>query len=100
MVNLSNINGFDWDDFNRDKNWQKHGVLWVECEEVFFNEPVLLYFDDKHSNEESRFYALGRTDNKRDLFIVFTLRNDKIRVISARDMNKKEKSQYEKYSKI
>ena len=100
MINFKNIYSFEWDEFNQNKNWLKHQVHWVECEEVFFNEPLLLYDDLKHSVEEKRFYVLGRTDNNRYVFIVFTIRNDKIRIISARDMNKKEKMNYEKYSKI
>jgi uncharacterized protein len=95
MVDLSQIAGFDWDENNREKNWGKHGVLASECEEVFFNLPLLLQPDTAHSQKEPRYYVLGHTVAGRRLFIVFTIREDQIRVISARDMSKKERSVYE-----
>jgi uncharacterized protein len=95
MIDLSTITGFDWDDSNREKNWDKHGVLASECEEVFFHLPLLLKPDPAHSQKEQRFYVLGQTVPGRRLFIAFTVRTDKIRVISARDMSKKERSIYE-----
>ncbi len=95
MIDLSQIVGFDWDQNNREKNWEKHGVLASECEEVFFNLPLLLQPDPAHSQKEPRYYVLGHTVAGRRLFIVFTIREDKIRVISARDMSKKERSVYE-----
>ena len=95
MIDLSHLTGFDWDENNRDKNWEKHQVLAGECEEVFFNLPLLLQSDDPHSQQEPRYYVLGRTIAGRRLFIAFTVREDKIRVISARDMSKKERSIYE-----
>jgi uncharacterized DUF497 family protein len=95
MIDLSVISGFDWDDNNREKNWDKHGVLASECEEVFFNLPLLLQPDPSHSQKETRYYVLGQTIIGRRLFIAFTIRGDKIRVISARDMSKKERSIYE-----
>ena len=94
-MDLSAITGFDWDDNNREKNWEKHGVLASECEEVFFNLPLLLQSDPTHSQKEPRDYVLGHTIAGRRLFIAFTIRGDKIRVISARDMSKKERSIYE-----
>ena len=95
MVDLSNLTGFDWDESNREKNWEKHGVLASECEEVFFNFPLLLQTDSTHSQNESRYYVLGHTTVGRRLFIAFTIREEKIRVISARDMSKKERKIYE-----
>ena len=86
--------GFDWDEFNINKNWERHLVHYTECEEIFFNEPLLVAFDEGHSQEEERYYALGQTNTNRKLFIVFTLRENKIRIISARDMNKKERKIY------
>ena len=86
--------GFDWDDANRDKNWQKHHVAWWECEEVFFNQPLYVSRDQRHSLAEERYYALGKTTNGRLLFVVFTRRRNKIRIISARDMHKKEQRIY------
>lgn len=93
---LQNCAGFEWDRWNLDKNWYKHKVSHLECEQVFFNCPLLLYEDIKHSENEIRIYVLGKTDWERKLFLVFTIRNDLIRVISARDMNKKEQAIYEK----
>jgi uncharacterized DUF497 family protein len=95
MVELSQLTGFDWDESNRDKNWEKHQVLTGECEEVFFSLPLLLQMDDAHSQKEPRYYALGHTIAGRRLFIAFTIRGDKIRVISARDMSRKERKIYE-----
>src|SRR3972149_1816227 len=95
MIDLSYVTGFDWDEDNREKNSKKHQVLAGECEEVFFNLPLLLEADPDHSQKEPRYYVLGHTIAGRRLFIVFTIREDKIRVISARDMSKKERSIYE-----
>ncbi len=94
---LENMQGFDWDEGNIDKNWEKHKVDFRECEEVFFNHPLLINFDKKHSSQkEKRYQALGKTDRGRKLFIAFTLRDNKIRIISARDQRKEEKQKYEK----
>ena len=95
MIDLSQITGFDWDENNREKNWEKHRVLAGECEEVFFNLPLLLQPDPAHSQEEPRYYVLGHTITGRWLFIAFTVRENRIRVISARDMSKKERKFYE-----
>jgi uncharacterized DUF497 family protein len=94
MGKLDNIAGFDWDAGNIDKNWNKHGVSNAECEEVFFNTPLLIRSDSSHSREEARYAAFGRTDADRPLFIVFLVRKNYIRVISARDMTDKELEVY------
>ena len=86
--------GFDWNEANTTKNWVKHQVTPSECEQVFFNQPLVVQVDLKHSESENRFYALGQTDLKRTLFIAFTVRKKLIRVISARDMNRKERRIY------
>jgi uncharacterized DUF497 family protein len=100
MLDLSEFRpkGFDWDRGNRDKSWKKHKVDYKECEQVFFNDTVKLFHDTKHSQKEERFVALGETDDGRKLCIIFTIRGEKIRVISARDMNRKERNYYEKKS--
>ena len=90
----ADFDGFEWDDGNRDKNLAKHGVSDAECEQVFFNRPMLVQPDDEHSELEARYYVLGRTDGNRRLFLVFTARGTKIRVISARDMTKRERRSY------
>lgn len=87
--------GFDWDKDNLLKNWEKHRVGFWECEEVFFNQPLLVVDDNRHSGEEQRFYVLGKTDAERHLFLAFTVRQKKIRVISARDMSRKERREYQ-----
>jgi hypothetical protein len=95
--NFSEIVGFDWDSGNIDKNWGKHRVAFWESEEIFFNRPLLLQSDDKHSGkDEVRYYALGKTNKNRLLFEAFTIRKNKIRIISARTMSKKEKIIYQK----
>jgi uncharacterized DUF497 family protein len=92
---LDKITGFDWDEGNREKNWEKHQVSTGECEEAFFNLPLLLQPDPAHSQKEPRYYVLGQTTEGRYLFIAYTLRNDRIRVVSARDMSRKERDIYE-----
>lgn len=87
--------GFEWDKGNSSKNLVRHGVSDSECEQIFFNQPFISGSDVRHSNEEPRHYALGRTDSGRRLFIVYTVRNRLIRVISARDMSRKEKRAFE-----
>ena len=91
--------GFQWDEGNVDKNWIRHRVLNNGCEEVFFNKPIILADDPKHSQEEKRYYVLGKTNVNRWLFVAFTIRKDLIRVISARDMNKKERNIYYEQTK-
>ena len=95
MFDFDSLVGFDWDEGNKQKNWEKHEVDYTECEEVFFNKPLLIDHDTNHSFQEQRYYVLGRTDIERTLFLVFTARNNKIRVISARDQSKKERKIYE-----
>jgi uncharacterized DUF497 family protein len=95
VSDLDRTEGFDWDAGNRDKNWQKHRVSIGECEEVFFNLPLFLQDSPGHSQIGPRFLALGQTNAGRLLFIVFTVRQNKIRVISARDMSQKERYLYE-----
>ena len=87
---FSGFSGFDWDSGNREKSWIQRKVAWWECEEVFFSQPLYVFPDTGHSLAEDRYYALGKTNGTRLLFIVFTRRKNKIRVISARDMHRKE----------
>jgi uncharacterized DUF497 family protein len=86
--------GFEWDDGNSEKNWVRHQVSRAECEEVFFNEPLAAALDEKHSEDETRYYVLGETDDGRRLFLAVTIREQRIRVISARDMNRREEKEY------
>jgi len=88
--------GFDWDDGNVEKNWELHRVTFWEAEEVFFNEPLVVRTDRQHSQTEPRFLALGQSDAGRLLFISFTVRHSLIRIISVRDMNRREARAYER----
>ena len=94
MISFGNIVGFQWDEGNARKN-DKHGVSRAEAEQVFLNAPLLVVADTAHSHEEQRFHALGVTDERRKLHITFTFRGPYLRVISARDMHRKERSVYE-----
>lgn len=86
---------FEWDKGNINKNFIKHNVTDKEAEEAFSSKPPLVSKDIKHSRLEKRLQALGVTDQGRLLFVSFTIRNEKVRIISARDMNKKEVKIYE-----
>jgi uncharacterized protein len=97
MIDLDQITGFDWDDGNSRKNADKHGVSQAEAESVFFNEPLIVAEDARHSEAERRLNALGRTAQNRLLHLTFTLRQNgtMVRVISAREMHRKERKAYE-----
>ena len=86
--------GFEWDEGNANKNLSTDRVSDGECEEVFFNTPLIGADDKMHSDSEKRYYVLGRTDQNRMLFVAFTIRRNQIRVISARDMNNRETRKY------
>ena len=88
------FSGFQWDRGNIDKNLIKHDVENWECEQLFFNRPLLVLDDPKHSASEKRWAAFGKTDKERFLMVIFTKRKNLIRVISARDMNKRERKFY------
>lgn len=93
-VSLPEFEGFNWDQGNLEKNWLSHEVTPQEAEQAFFNRPLVVADDLKHSLTEKRYFVLGQTDEDRPLFIAFTVRKRRIRVISARDMNRKEKKVY------
>ena len=93
---LAECTGFQWDDGNECKNWEKHEVSRTECEQIFFNQPLIIKRDSDHAKMEPRYYALGRTDFDRLLFAAFTVRKNLIRIISARDMTPSEKARYRK----
>ena len=98
MIEWTRVVGFDWDAGNSRKSADKHSVTQSEAEQAFFNQPLLVLEDDRHSFAEARFHALGHTNEDRRLHITFTLRRDAalIRVISARAMSARERSAYEK----
>lgn len=91
--------GFEWDKGNQEKNQIKHDVSTQEAEQIFFNRPLRLSEDQAHSQQETRYGALGRTNADRGLFVVFTIRGTKIRIISARDQNRGERRYYERTQK-
>jgi uncharacterized DUF497 family protein len=97
VIDFERIEGFGWDGGNRFKSEGKHGVGWAEAEQIFFDDPLLIVADPKHSESESRFHALGKTVVGRLLHVTFTLRDGgrRIRIISARDMHRKEKQIHE-----
>ena len=96
MIDLAATEGFDWDDGNARKSLHKYGVTQAGAEQIFAGDPLLAE-DFGHSHAEVRFQALGETIEGRRLHVTFTLRGNgkKIRVISARDMNRKERAYYE-----
>ena len=96
MIDWAQIEGFDWDDGNDRKSADKHDVSRTEAEQMFFNAPLLVLEDHKHSQDEPRLHALGRTDANRRLHVTFTLRGGGmlLRVISARDMSRTERNAY------
>jgi uncharacterized protein len=94
---LASCVGFDWDEANTLKNWLKHAVTPEEVEEVFFHEPLLFQGDKKHSTKEKRYQILGETSGGRRLLVVFAVRKNLIRVISARDMTQRESEAYGRY---
>jgi uncharacterized DUF497 family protein len=87
---LDECAGFDWDEANAQKNWERHQVTPEEAEDVFFNDPLVVRGDIRHSRREKRYYALGQTSRGRRLFVAFTIWRKLIRVISVRDMNGRE----------
>ena len=94
---LDACTGFEWDEGNAHKNWVRHQVTPEEAEDVFFNDPLIVRSDVRHSKQEKRYYALGQTTGGRHLFVAFTIRRSNVRVISVRDMNRKEKDAYAKH---
>jgi uncharacterized protein len=98
MIDWRQITGFEWDEGNARINVDKHDVSQAETEQLFFNEPLLIVPDLMHSAVENRIHALGKTDEGIKLHATFTLRHQgtKIRVISARNMSRKEREYYEK----
>jgi len=91
---LEACTGFECDEGNLNKNWKRHYVTPQEAEDVFFHEPLIVRVDLRHSKQEKRYYALGQTSTGRCLFVAFTIRGSLVRVISVRDMNRREKEAY------
>ena len=96
MVDLSKLAGFEWDKWNIDKSYQKHGISLNEAEEPFLDKELLMQEDIKHSQKEERFILIGKSFKKIILCIAFTIRENKVRIISARKANIKERRRYAK----
>jgi uncharacterized DUF497 family protein len=97
---LEDCEGFEWDQGNSEKNWRLHGVTDRECEDVFSNEPIIIIVRDKnHSETETRYAARGITNSGRRLTVIFTIRDRLVRVISARNMTRREEKLYEEKAK-
>ena len=95
----SGVIEFEWNKWNLDKSYVKHGITPKEAEEVFINEGSNVIPDIKHSQKEDRFIILGKSTDRKNLFVVFTMRGSKVRIVSARRMHKKEVEKYEKTKK-
>jgi len=97
LLDISQIEGFEWDEGNSRKSAEKHDVSQAEAEQVFFNEPLLIVEDVSHSSDEIRLHGLGQTDAGRLLHISFTLRGNgkPIRVTSSGTIHRKERFRYE-----
>ena len=93
-MDLREVAGFDWDEGNVEKNWVSHHVTPQEAEQVFINRPLIVADDPKHSQTEKRYFVLGQTDEDRESFVAFTIRDKRIRVVSARDMSRREGKVY------
>lgn len=98
-MRLPKILAFEWDEGNLDKSYEKHGISAKETEEVFVSEELFVLLDKKHSQTEKRHIALGKTQEGKRLFVIFTLGGKKVRIISVRKMHKKEVEKYEKAKK-
>lgn len=96
FINLPDAVAFQWDEANEEKIWVKHRVSKEEAEDTFYDTKRIFFDDIKHSKQEKRYIILGKTKKRRVLFVAFTLRNKKIRIVSARPINRKEVALYEK----
>ena len=94
---INQCDGFEWDKGNLEKSWIKHRVEALEAEDIFRSHQALYFKDEKHSINEERYSALGLTSKGRELFVSFKVRNSKIRIISARPMNERERKIYEQH---
>lgn len=95
MLDFKKLEGFDWNEGNLD-HIKKHNVDYKECESIFSNKPLFISEDEEHSRLEKRYRAYGKSDFNRLLNVIFTVRRNNMRVISARDQNKKERREFQK----
>ena len=95
MNDFGEPRGFQWDGGNYEKNWLRHGVTNAEAEQIFSNSALVIAEPESQIWGELRYYAYGQTDEDRKLFVVFTFRRELLRIISARDMSRQERSNYD-----
>ena len=98
IFNTAVIVGFEWNKGNLE-HIRKHKVLYTECEEVFLNKPLVILFDEEHSGEENRYKIFGISAKNRQLSLAITIRNNQIRIITARDQSKKERIAFKEATK-
>ena len=96
---LEHCIGFEWDEANITKKWERHHVAPEEAEDIFFHEPLIVRSDVRHAKREKRYYTLGQTSQGRQLFVAMAIRRKLLRVISVRDMNRNEAEMYAKTEK-
>ncbi len=94
LTDFSKLEGFDWDEGNQSKSLEKHKITPLETEEAFFHF-YIVFPDQRHSTSEQRYGMYGKTNAGKLLFIAFTIRNRRVRIISARPASKKERNTYE-----
>ncbi len=95
-INLPEPLSFEWDQWNENKILSKHGITSRQCEEVFKSESSFIEKDVFHSSIEERYVLIGKTNSQVNMYTVFTVRNNLVRIISARYMHQKEIEMYEK----
>ena len=100
IIDLPRPLQFEWDEANKKKVWKKHKISVEECEEAFAADEIFSQPDELHSNKESRYILISKTKKLKYLFIVYTLRKNKVRVISDRSMHIKEQEFYEKEARF
>ena len=86
---------YEWDPAKAAENLKKHGVSFEEAASIFLDALALTFWDPDHSEEEEREITIGRSAEQRILFVAHTAREDRIRIISARQATSQERRQYE-----
>ncbi len=86
---------FEWDDKKAQQNLAAHGVTFEDATAVFDDPFYIIYADPDHSMEEERFIVIGESESHRYLFVSYTERGERTRIISARELTAKERKSYE-----
>lgn len=87
---------FEWDPRKAKKNFKKHKVSFAEAATVLHDPLGITVFDPEHSEEEERFISMGMAKSSRVLMVAHTDRENRIRIISARKLDRMERKAYEK----